>query len=134
MRERKVRYNSLYEKYSRDEFTFFNKLDNEKKEEIYKIEKEIDEYKSFKEPLRFKFLSLNTTIENKIAILRKYEEFMKLNPFSSEYSKLGKWISTMRRWTWLADGGPRFMNPACRLGEFSVILRVVRKSACHPPE
>jgi len=95
MRERKVKYNSLYEKYSRDEFTFFNKLDNEKKEEIYKIEKEIDEYKSFKEPLRFKFLSLNTTIENKIAILRKYEEFMKLNPFSSEYSKLGKWISTI---------------------------------------
>ena len=89
------KYSSLYNKYSREEVNFFNGLNNQKKDEIFEVEKEIDEYKSFKEPLRFKFLSLKTTIPNKIAILRKYEEFMKLSPFSSEYSKLGKWISSV---------------------------------------
>jgi ATP-dependent Lon protease len=86
---------TLYNKYSRDEIGYFNNLNNQKKNEIYELENEIDQFKSFKEPLRFKFLSLNTTIENKIAILRKYEEFMKLSTFSSEYSKLGKWISSV---------------------------------------
>jgi ATP-dependent Lon protease len=86
---------TLYNKYSRDEIGYFNNLNNQKKNEIYDLENEIDQFKSFKEPLRFKFLSLNTTIQNKIAILRKYEEFMKLSTFSSEYSKLGKWISSV---------------------------------------
>jgi len=86
---------TLYNKYSRDEIGYFNNLNNQKKNEIYDLENEIDQFKSFKEPLRFKFLSLNTTIENKIAILRKYEDFMKLSTFSSEYSKLGKWISSV---------------------------------------
>lgn len=89
------KYITLYNKYTRDEIGYFNNLNTQKKNEIFNIENEIDKYKSFKEPLRFKFLSLNTTIDNKIAILRKYEEFMKLSTFSSEYSKLGKWISAV---------------------------------------
>ena len=36
----------------------------EKQNEIFNIEQQIDDYKSFKEPLRFKFLSLNTSISN----------------------------------------------------------------------
>jgi ATP-dependent Lon protease len=89
------KYNDLLLKYSREEAVYFKSLSNEKKEEIYDIEKQIDNYKVFKEPLRFKFLSMNTIVANKIAILRKYEDFMKLSPFSSEYSKLSKWISTV---------------------------------------
>jgi ATP-dependent Lon protease len=87
------KYKDLYVKYSRDELNFFNNLNQEKKEEVLSIEKQIDEFKSFNEPLRFKFLLLNTPISNKIAILRKYESFLKLNPSSSEYSKLSNWIS-----------------------------------------
>lgn len=86
---------TLYNKYTRDEIGYFNNLNNQKKNEIFQLENQIDEFKSFKEPLRFKFLSLNTTIENKIAILRKYEDFIKLSTFSSEYSKLGKWITSV---------------------------------------
>ena len=89
------KYNDLFLKYSKDEFKFFNNLNESKKEEILYLEKEIDAYKSNKEPLRFKLLSLNTSITNKITILRKYEEFMKLHQMSSEYSKLNKWISTI---------------------------------------
>lgn len=89
------KYNNLYNKYTREEIGYFNDLNNQKKDEIYEMEKEIDEYKSIKEPLRFKFLSMKTTIPNKIAILRKYDEFMRLTPFSSEYSKLGKWITSV---------------------------------------
>lgn len=89
------KYNDLLVKYSREECTYFKNLSNEKKEEIFNIEKEINDFKIFKEPLRFKFLTMNTIIQNKIAILRKYEDFCKLSPFSSEYSKLSKWISTI---------------------------------------
>jgi len=96
MNKQKIsKYKDLYDKYTREEAGYFNSLNYKKKEEIYEIEKQISNYKHFKEPLRFKFLSLNTTIDNKIAILRKYEEYNNLSPCSSEYSKLGKWISTV---------------------------------------
>ena len=89
------KYNKLLIKYNRDEINFFKSLNNQKKDEIYNIEMEIDTYKPFKEPLRFKFLLMNTSLSNKIAIIRKYEEFIRLNPHSSEYSKLGKLISAI---------------------------------------
>jgi len=89
------KYNDLLLKYSREEAMHFKNLPNDKKDEIFKLENEISNFKVFKEPLRFKFLSLNTNITNKIVILRKYEDFSKLSPFSSEYSKLSKWISTV---------------------------------------
>jgi len=87
------KYKELFDKYSREEITHFQSLPLIKKDEILEIEKEINNYKSIKEPLRFKFLSLNTSIQNKIVILRKYEELMRLNGFSSEFSKLSKWIN-----------------------------------------
>lgn len=93
----KNKYNELFNKYSKEEINFFQTLTNKEKDDIYIIEKEIDEYKSIKEPLRFKLLSLNTSITNKIAILRKYEDFCKLSHFSSEYGKLSKWITTVSK-------------------------------------
>jgi len=89
------KYNDLFLKYNKDEIKFFNNLDESKKDEILFLENEIDSYKAKKEPLRFKLLSLNTSISNKITILRKYEEFINLHQMSSEYSKLNKWISTI---------------------------------------
>ncbi len=89
------KYNDLLVKYTREESAYFKSLSNDKKEEIFNIEKDISDFKIFKEPLRFKFLTMNTITANKIAILRKYEDFCKLSPFSSEYSKLSKWISTV---------------------------------------
>ena len=56
------KFNDLLLKYSREEATYFKSLSNDKKEEIYDIEKQIDNYKIFKEPLRFKFLSMNTIV------------------------------------------------------------------------
>ena len=55
------KYNKLLIKYNRDEINFFKSLNNQKKDEIYNIEMEIDTYKPFKEPLRFKFLLMNTS-------------------------------------------------------------------------
>lgn len=89
------KYVNLYNKYNKLEINYFQGLSSPQKKEIYEIEKQIDDYKTIKEPLRFKLLMMNTTINNKIAILRKYEDFLKLSPFSSEYSKLSKWISTV---------------------------------------
>lgn len=114
------KYNQLYNKYNREELNFFKSLSNQKKDEIYNIEMQIDSYKPFKEPLRFKFLSMNTSITNKIAILRKYEEFIRLNPFSSEYSKLSKWISTVSQ---LPLGIYRELNFNSTISEFLTNIR-----------
>lgn len=89
------KYKELFDKYSREEINYFKSLSLLKKDEILEIERKINNYNYFKEPLRFKFLSLNTSIQNKIVILRKYEELMKLNGFSSEFSKLSKWVNTV---------------------------------------
>lgn len=114
------KYNQLYNKYNREELNFFKSLSNQKKDEIYNIEMQIDSYKPFKEPLRFKFLSMNTSITNKIAILRKYEEFIRLNPFSSEYSKLSKWISTVSQ---LPLGIYRELNFNSTISDFLTNIR-----------
>jgi ATP-dependent Lon protease len=114
------KYNQLYNKYNREELNFFKSLSNQKKDEIYNIEMQIDSYKPFKEPLRFKFLSMNTSITNKIAILRKYEEFIRLNPFSSEYSKLSKWISTVSQ---LPLGIYRELNFNLTISDFLTNIR-----------
>ena len=89
------KYKELFDKYSREEINYFKSLSLLKKDEILEIERKINNYNYFKEPLRFKFLSLNISIQNKIVILRKYEELMKLNGFSSEFSKLSKWVNTV---------------------------------------
>jgi len=89
------KYKELFQKYTREEIIYFQSLPVSKKEVILDLEKQIDNYKSTKEPLRFKLLSLNTIIDNKIAILRKYDELIKLDKSSSEHSKLFKWISKL---------------------------------------
>jgi ATP-dependent Lon protease len=89
------KYKCLLEKYSKDEINYFQSLNNNNKNKILDLETQINNFNINKEPLRFKLLSLNTTIENKIVILRKYEELLHLEKNSSEYSKLFKWITTI---------------------------------------
>ena len=89
------KYKSLLNKYSKEEITYFQSLNNNNKNKILDLETQINNFNANKEPLRFKLLSLNTTIENKIVILRKYEELLHLEKNSSEYAKLYKWITTI---------------------------------------
>jgi ATP-dependent Lon protease len=89
------KYKCLLEKYSKEEINYFQSLNNNNKNKILDLETQINNFNINKEPLRFKLLSLNTTIENKIVILRKYEELLHLEKNSSEYSKLFKWITTI---------------------------------------
>ena len=37
-------------------------------------------------------MDFDTTLENKNAIIKKLKQFDNINPFSSEYSKLKKWV------------------------------------------
>jgi len=87
------KYKNLLEKYTNEEVNYFQKLPTNKKNEILEIEKIINNNSI--EPLRFRLLSLNTTIENKIIIMKKYEELLTLNEHSSEYAKLSNWIKTI---------------------------------------
>jgi len=119
-RKYNIKYDKLFNKYTREENIYFNNLSNNKKDDIFNIETQIDEYKSYKEPLRFKFLTLNTTIENKIYILRKYDEFMRINPLSSEYSKLEKLIYTFSQ---IPLGKYKEINYDNNIGEYLIKIR-----------
>ena len=56
------KFSKLYNKYNREEINHFKYLPLSKQNEIFNIEQQIDDYKSFKEPLRFKFLSLKSIL------------------------------------------------------------------------
>ena len=89
------KYKCLLDKYSKEEINYFQSLNINNKNKILELETQINNINANREPLRFKLLSLNTTIENKIVILRKYEELLHLEKNSSEYGKLYKWITTI---------------------------------------
>lgn len=89
------KYNEIIDSYNREEINYFKNLENSEQDYIIKIEKELKNNNDLKIPLRFKFLSLNTDINNKKVIINKLNELQKISPFSSEYSKLYKMINTI---------------------------------------
>lgn len=91
------KYTKILEKYNNTEIEYFSKLNDKEKDNIKKIEDELnkDELLKTNQPLRFKILLLNTTLINKFSILNKYEQLNRLSPLSSEYYKLYNWIETI---------------------------------------
>jgi ATP-dependent Lon protease len=94
-RPRKNKDNEILDNYSREEINYFKNLDHKEQEEIIKIEKDLNDKTQSKIPLRFKFLLLNTDINNKRAIINKIDELDRLSVFSGEYAKLNKMVSTI---------------------------------------
>jgi hypothetical protein len=86
-RPRKNKDNEIFDNYSREEINYFKNLDHKEQEEIIKIEKDLNDKTQSKIPLRFKFLLLNTDINNKRAIINKIDELDRLSVFSGEYAK-----------------------------------------------
>ena len=90
-------YGKILNNYNRDEIVYFNKLLPDTQDTIIKIEQKIDNITNEIVPSRFKFLLSNTTIENKRVIINKLNELNKLSSYSSEYSKLYKYVNTISK-------------------------------------
>ena len=94
-RRKKNSDNDILDNYNKDEINYFNDLTLKEQEKIIKLEKDIDNNNKSTIPLRFKFLSLDTTVNNKKVIINKLNELQKISIFSGEYSKLYKMINTI---------------------------------------
>lgn len=95
--KKKENYGKILNNYNRDEIVYFNKLLPDTQDTIIKIEQKIDNITNEIVPSRFKFLLSNTTIENKRVIINKLNELNKLSSYSSEYSKLYKYVNTISK-------------------------------------
>ena len=83
--------NELLKNYSNEEMKYFDKLPVKEKEDIIKIEEELqnnDKTKSEIIPMRFKFLLANTSIINKRVIMNKLNELDVMSSHTGEYAKL----------------------------------------------
>ena len=95
-RPKKNKDNDIIESYNRNELNYFKNLEKKDQDNFIKLEKELLENNiNSKIPLRFKFLLLNTDINNKKVIINKLEELDRLSVFSGEYGKLHKMVSTI---------------------------------------
>lgn len=94
-RPKKHKDNDIIENYSREELNYFKNLEETEKDNIIKIEKELNNNNKSNIPLRFKFLLLNTDINNKKVIINKLDELDRLSLYSGEYGKLHKMITTI---------------------------------------
>ncbi len=94
-RRKKNSDNDILDNYNKDEINYFNDLTLKEQEKIIKLEKDTDNNNKSTIPLRFKFLSLDTTVNNKKVIINKLNELQKISIFSGEYSKLYKMINTI---------------------------------------
>lgn len=88
-------FDDITDNYNREEINYFKTLDYKQKDNIIKLEKELNNINNVNIPLRFKFLLSNINIENKRVIINKLNELHKLSIFSGEYSKLYKLINTI---------------------------------------
>lgn len=86
------KYKNIIKNYNNEELKYFNNLLPATKDNIIKIENDLNDFKSLI-PLRFKILLLNTLEDNKRYILNKLNELNKLSNNSSEYSKLFRLIN-----------------------------------------
>jgi ATP-dependent Lon protease len=96
-RTRNNKYEKLLDNYNKEEIAYFNKLLPDTKDNILKIESDLESSLLNITPLRFRFLLSNTTNENKQIIINKINELNKLSTYSSEYSKLHKLVNTISK-------------------------------------
>ena len=76
---------------------YFKKLEVEEKNKYIKTLEELNKFNSIKKPLMMQVMDFNTTMQNKNAIIKKIKQFDEINPYSSEFGKLKKWVDMICR-------------------------------------
>ena len=86
------KYQDILQKYDRSMRKYFFDLDEEKKEEILKIENEIQSRNHTLTPLRFQLLTSNIDTDIKAIAIRKIENMSQMDPSSGDYYKTKNWV------------------------------------------
>ena len=89
---RNDKYEDILRKYDRSMRTFFFDLEEDKKEEILKIENQIQSINHTVTPLRFQLLTSNIDNEIKAIAIRKIENMSQMDPSSGDYYKTKNWV------------------------------------------
>ncbi len=83
--------------YNTSDLDYFQKLDSEDKDKYLSMLTELNKFNGSQKPLMIQVMDFDTSLENKNAIIKKLKQYDNINPFSSEYSKLKKWVDTVLR-------------------------------------
>ena len=83
--------------YNASDLDYFQKLEADEKNKYLKMLGELNKFNGSQKPLMIQVMDFNTSLENKNAIIEKLKQFDNINPFSSEYCKLKKWVDTILR-------------------------------------
>lgn len=94
---KKQKFEQLMKKYNKHERAFFESKSESEKEAILMFEKQIENTNYISEPLRFKILRSNLDSNIKNYIVSKIENFNKMTPCSSEYSKMNNWLCDLTK-------------------------------------
>jgi ATP-dependent Lon protease len=92
---KKNKYNEILKKYNSTEKNHFNSIENNEKEKLYEIEKDLEvcRFDEPNQPLRFKILKMNIPNSTKNILISKLEQYNRMMPGSGEYCKLGNWLN-----------------------------------------
>ena len=86
------KYQDILQKYDRDMRKYFFDLDDDKKQEILKIENEIQSRNHTMTPLRFQLLTSNIDTDIKAIAIRKIENMSQMDTGSGDYYKTKNWV------------------------------------------
>lgn len=83
--------------YSKDDNSYYDKLNKKKQKKIDKTEQEIKNIDFFKTPMRFRILESDMDMRIKSLAMQKIDELSKMNPGTGEYFKLKNWVEGLCR-------------------------------------
>ena len=83
--------------YNASDLDYFQKLEEDEKKKYLKMLGDLNKFNGSQKPLMIQVMDFDTSLENKNAIIKKLKQYDNINPFSSEYSKLKKWVDTILR-------------------------------------
>ena len=76
---------------------YYHHLDKSKKEEIYRLTKEIYEYNGSNVPLRFKVIESDMDMKTKAIALENIDKMAEMDVSTGEHSKMDHWINGLMR-------------------------------------
>jgi len=79
-------------KFTEEEAKYWKKLSKKERNELLKLEKELEKYDYNEEPERFRILKIPVNISIKNNIMQKLMQIEMMEPSDPEYFKLNKWL------------------------------------------
>ena len=74
------------------EFNYWKKLSKDERQELKKLEQELNEYELSDIPERFRILKFNIPLATKRNIMQRFTQFEMMETSDPEYFKLNRWM------------------------------------------